>query len=134
MDSARVRHMVIDSSVVAATLVNSPQVQDQWDQPSALAGMTVGALAAHLVRATGATLAYLDRTDLDKKLERELLSKVSYFDAAVDSPIHNRIKEVSADEASAGHKQVAAQATQVAESLAERLAQRVSRPPGRGPR
>ena len=71
--------MVIDSSVVAATLVNSPQVQDQWDQPSALAGMTVGALAAHLVRATGATLAYLDRTDVDTKPERELLTKVSYF-------------------------------------------------------
>lgn len=113
--------MVIDSSVVAATLVSSRQVRDQWGQPSELAGMTVGALAAHLVRATGATLAYLDRTDLDKKPERELLSKVSCFDAAVDSPIHNRIKEVSADEASAGHKQVAAQATQVAESLAERL-------------
>lgn len=96
--------MVIDSSVVAATLVSSRQVRDQWGQPSELAGMTVGAFAAHLVRATGATLAYLDRTDLDKKPERELLSKVSCFDAAVDSPIHNRIKEVSADEASAGHK------------------------------
>ena len=121
MDSARVRRMVIDSSTVAATLVNSPQVRDRWGQPSALAGMTVGALAAHLVRATGATLAYLDRTDVDTRPEGELLSKVSYFHAAVDSPIHDRIKEVSADEASAGHQQVAARATQVAESLAEQL-------------
>ena len=83
--------------------------------------MSVGALAAHLVRATGATLAYLDRTDVEARPERELLSKVSYFHAAVDSPIHDRIKEVSADEASAGHEQVAARATQVAESLAARL-------------
>ncbi len=113
--------MVIDSSAVAATLVNSPQVRNQWGQQSALAGMTVGALAAHLVRATGATLAYLDRTDGDTQPERELLSKVSYFHAAVDSPIHDRIKEVSADEAAAGHEQVAARATQVAESLAARL-------------
>lgn len=121
MDSARVRRMVIDSSAVAATLVNSPQVRNQWGQQSALAGMTVGALAAHLVRATGATLAYLDRTDVDTQPERELLSKVSYFHAAVDSPIHDRIKAVSADEAAAGHEQVAARATQVAESLAARL-------------
>jgi hypothetical protein len=113
--------MVIDSSAVAATLVTSPQVRDQWDQQSALAGMTVGALAAHLVRATGATLAYLDRTDVETKPEGELLTKVSYFHAAVDSPIHDRIKEVSADEASAGHEQVAARAAEVADLLAERL-------------
>lgn len=121
MDSARVRRMVIDSAAVAAALVRSPIVLKQWDEPSALAGMTVGALAAHLVRATGATLAYLDRTDVDTKPEGELLTKVSYFHAAVDSPIHDRIKEVSADEASAGHEQVAARAAEVAALLAERL-------------
>ena len=121
MDSVRVRRMVIDSSAVAATLVNSPQVRDQWGGPSALAGMPVGALAAHLVRATGATLAYLDRTDVETKPDSELLTKVTYFHAAVDSPIHDRIKEVSADEASAGHGQVANRAAEVADLLAERL-------------
>ena len=58
--------------------------------------MTVGALSAHLVRAAGATLAYLDRTDPSTRPDGELLTPVTYFHAAIDSPIHERIKEVSA--------------------------------------
>lgn len=115
------RRMVIDSAAVGATLVGSAAVAKSWDEPSALVGMTVGALAAHLVRATGATLAYLDRTEPDTRPQGELLTKVDYFHAAVDSPIHERIKEVSADEASQGHEQVAARAAEVATQLGERL-------------
>jgi len=113
--------MVIDSSAVAADLVASPHVVRHWDEPSALDGMTVGALAAHLVRATGATLAYLDRTDPATKPEDELLTKVTYFHAAIDSPIHERIKEVSAEEALVGPTGVAARAKEVAVELAARL-------------
>ena len=113
--------MVIDSSQVAADLVASASVVEQWGKPSALDGMTVGALAAHLVRATGATLAYLDRTDPSTKPEAELLTKVSYFHAAIDSPVHERIKEVSASEADAGPTAVAARAAEVADQLGERL-------------
>jgi len=113
--------MVIDSAATAASLVDSTPVREQWHEPSALAGMTVGALAAHLVRATGATLAYLDRTPPARQPEDELLTKVSYFHAAIDSPIHGRIKEVSADEAATGHEQIAARATEVADMLASRL-------------
>ena len=121
MDSAQVRNMVISSAAAAADLVGSSAVVDAWDRPSALEGMTVGALAAHLVRATGATLAYLDRTDPTTEPEGELLTKVTYFHAAIDSPIHERIKEVSADEASAGHEAVASRASEVAAELAARL-------------
>lgn len=113
--------MVIESSAVAADLVGRSEVADRWGEPSALEGMTVGALAAHLVRATGATLAYLDRTDPGDRPSDELLTKVTYFHAAVDSPIHERIKEVSADEASAGYDAVLARAREVAAGLAERL-------------
>ena len=121
MDSVRTRNMVIDAATVAAALVTSAPVRNRWDDPSSLAGMTVGALAAHLVRATGATLAYLDRTDVNSEPEGELLTPVSYFHAAVDSPIHDRIKEVSADEATAGPDQVGTKAGEVAALLAERL-------------
>jgi len=113
--------MVISSSAAAAELVASPAVAKRWDEPSALEGMTVGALSADLVRATGATLAYLDRTDPATRPQGELLTKVTYFHAAIDSPIHERIKEVSADEASAGADGVAARAREVAEELATRL-------------
>jgi len=121
MDSVRTRNMVIDAATVAAALVTSAPVRNRCPDPSSLAGMTVGALAAHLVRATGATLAYLDRTDVNTEPEGELLTPVSYFHAAVDSPIHDRIKEVSADEATAGPDQVGSKAGEVAALLAERL-------------
>lgn len=114
--------MVIDSAAVAAELVGSPAVAAKWDEPSALEGMTVGALAAHLVRATGAVLAYLDRTPADATAAADdLLTKVTYFHAAIDAPIHERIKEVSADEAGAGFEAVVARAGEVADELAVRL-------------
>ncbi|HAZ33267.1 MAG TPA: hypothetical protein DCY63_05440, partial [Acidimicrobiaceae bacterium] len=52
--------------------------------------MTVGSLAAHLVRAAGATVAYLDRTPVDAQPEGDLLTPVTYFHAALDSPIHEQ--------------------------------------------
>ncbi|MEZ5341690.1 MAG: maleylpyruvate isomerase N-terminal domain-containing protein [Acidimicrobiales bacterium] len=61
-ESARVRSLVVDAVEAAAVLMGRPSVAAAWDQPSALEGMTVGALSAHLVRAAGATIAYLDRT------------------------------------------------------------------------
>ena len=54
--------------------------------------MTVGGLAAHLVRAAGATVAYLDRTPVDAQPEDDLLTPVTYFHAALDSPIHDQVK------------------------------------------
>lgn len=121
MDSATSRGLAIEAAEVAADLVAAPEVAARWEQPSALDGMTVGALAAHLVRATGATLAYLDRTDPDAKPEGELLTRRSYFHAAVDSPIHDRIKTVSADEAAVGPEAVAATARKCADDMANRL-------------
>ena len=113
--------MVIDAAATGADLVAHSEVADRWDEPSALAGMTIGALAAHLIRATGATLAYLDRTDPSLRPTEELLTKSTYFHAAIDSPIHERIREVSADEASVGADELAAKARQVADDLATRL-------------
>lgn len=119
--SRRVRDITVDAARKAADLVGSSEVAARWDDASALDGMTVGALAAHLVRATGATLAYLDRTDPGSRPSGELLTKAAYFRHAIESPIHERIKEVSADEAAAGPTDVAATARQVADDLARRL-------------
>ena len=121
-DSARVRGLVVEATDAAAALIASDEVVARWDEPSALAGMTVGALAAHLVRAAGAVLAYLDRTDPATRPEGELLTPVTYFHAAIDSPIHERIKEVSATEASAGHPQVLARCREVADTMRPRFA------------
>lgn len=119
-DSKRVRSLVIQAAEQGAELVASPEVAARWHEPSSLDGMTVGALAAHLIRAIGATLAYLDRTDPAAQPEA-LLTKVTYFHAAIDSPIHDLIKEVSATEANAGHHKLVIKSRQLAQDLAIRL-------------
>jgi hypothetical protein len=122
-ESQLVRGLVIEAVEAAAALMGHDEVTARWDQPSALAGMTVGALCAHLVRAAGATLAYLDRTDRHARPDRALLTPVTYFHAAIDSPIHERIKEVSAAEATAGPAELAAKTAQIAASMRDRFAE-----------
>jgi len=121
-ESSVVRSLVVEAVEAAAELMGRPSVGAAWDEPSALAGMTVGGLAAHLVRAAGATVAYLDRTPVDAEPEGDLLTPVTYFHAAVDSPIHEQIKRVSADEAAIGHQATAAKCADVATQLGRRLA------------
>ena len=121
-ESSRVRGLVVEAVDAAAALIASDEVAARWDEPSALSGMTVGALAAHLVRAAGATLAYLDRTDPTTRPDGALLTPVTYFHAAIDSPIHERIKEVSASEAAAGPAELAAHCARVAATMRVRFA------------
>ena len=75
-ESSRVRGLVVEAVDAAAALIASNEVAARWEEPSALSGMTVGALAAHLVRAAGATLAYLDRTDPTARRDGALLTPV----------------------------------------------------------
>jgi hypothetical protein len=119
--SARVRALVVEAVEAAADLMSRTSVRDQWNEPSALDGMAVGALSAHLVRAAGATLAYLDRTDPSAQPDGELLTPVSYFHAAVDSPIHEQIKDVSASESAIGHEATVAKVRQLATDMKARL-------------
>lgn len=120
-ESAVVRSMVVEAVEAAAELMSRPSVGAAWDKPSALAGMTVGGLASHLVRAAGATIAYLDRTPVDAEPEGDLLTPVTYFHAALDSPIHEQIKQVSEDESAIGHQATAAKCAELAAELGRRL-------------
>ncbi|MGZ0220354.1 MAG: maleylpyruvate isomerase N-terminal domain-containing protein [Acidimicrobiales bacterium] len=123
VDSAQIRALVVEAVEASAELMASPAVADQWDEASALEGMTVGALAAHLVRAAGSTIAYLDRTPADPQPSNEPLTPVTYFHAAIASPIHERIKDVSAQESSLGHAVIAEKCSQLAADLRARLAE-----------
>lgn len=122
MTSAEVRNLVLEAVDNAAEFIATPLVASKWDEPSALDGMTVGALSAHLVRGAGATIAYLDRTEPDRQPEGDLLTPVTYFHAAVDSPIHEQIKDVSAHEASIGHEATVAKCSQLATDMRARFA------------
>jgi nucleotide-binding universal stress UspA family protein len=48
-DMNRTRAAYLESARVAAGLVAHPEVSARWDEPGASEGMTVGAIAAHLV-------------------------------------------------------------------------------------
>jgi len=74
------------------------------------------------VRGAGATIAYLDRTPVDATPVGDLLTPVTYFHAAVDSSVGERIKQVSADESSIGHQATAARCVDIAAELTRRLA------------
>lgn len=117
-----VRELVVEAIDAAAELMSRPAVGRSWNEPSALEGMTVGGLAAHLVRAAGATIAYLDRTPVDERPDGAMLTPVTYFHAAVDSPIHEQIKQVSADESTIGHDAMVAKCAALAGDLRQRLA------------
>ena len=121
LDSATVRSLVIDAVAEAAKLIASEEIMSAWHRPSLLEGMTVGALSAHLVRAAGSVLAYLDRTDPAAEPDDELLTPVTYFQAAIEAPIHDRIKEVSAAEAAVGPHDVLVECRRVASELRRRL-------------
>jgi len=122
-DSARIRELTVEAVNAAAEMVARPTVAQRWSEPSALDGMTVGALAAHTLRAAGSVIAYLDRTDPDTKPDGELLTPITYFRAAIESRIHDRIKEVSADESSIGHQATAESFRELVSALGTRLAQ-----------
>jgi hypothetical protein len=122
VDSDRIRALVVEAVEAAAELMARPLTVQQWEQPSALEGMTVGALSAHLVRAAGATIAYLDRTPPERQPEEDLLTPITYFHAALDSPIHDQIKEVSASESRIGHQATLEKCRQLAAEMKTRFA------------
>lgn len=118
------RALALEATEAAATLLGNPLVGQRWDEPSALEGMTVGALSAHLVRAAGAVIAYLDRTDPAARPSdpADLLTPITYFHAALDSPIHEQIKSVSSDEAAIGAEAMAAKCDDLVATMRERFA------------
>ncbi|MEM9712804.1 MAG: maleylpyruvate isomerase N-terminal domain-containing protein [Actinomycetota bacterium] len=119
--STRIRALTVDAVAAAASFVARPSVAERWDDASALDGMTVGALAAHTLRAAGATIAYLDRTEPDAQLDGEPLTAATYFHAAIEAPIHESIRAVSAEEAAVGVEVVAADFVALVDRLRDRL-------------
>ncbi len=119
--------MLIEAVDASAELMARPSVAERWDSPSALDGMTVGALCAHLVRAVGATLFYLDRTDATLTAADvpagDLLDAVSYYGAALSAPVHDQIIEVSAAEAEIGPAATVQKCRDVAEAMRTRFAE-----------
>jgi hypothetical protein len=118
-----VRPAFLAAAEAAQAVLALPHVRERWREPSALAEMSVGALAAHLVRAV---------TNVDRSLEAPPpaadqegpLSGAAYFSpvtADLATEINSRVRTTSEDEALLGPAAVAGQLTRALDRLRTRL-------------
>ncbi len=121
------REMVIDAFLHAAEraemVVNRPEIAEQWNEPSALDGHTIGSLAAHLARSVFTVQRYLDAP----AGSGEPTTAAGYLVAAladadpIDSDLHRGVRERARNEAGAGHADLCARFARARHDLAERL-------------
>lgn len=108
-----IRQLYLDTAAAALDALADPAVGDVWDEDSALAGMTVGSLAAHLGRALSTVRRYLGGPPPER--DPELLDAAEYVlrvlpdddDGATDEGVRTRAAADAAD----GHDVVIRRAT-----------------------
>ncbi|QGQ20206.1 hypothetical protein GC089_14605 [Cellulomonas sp. JZ18] len=108
---------------VAVGLVGSEAVADAWDAPSALVGMTVGELAAHLARSVLQVEWYLDGPLTP---DAPLVTAVAYYGdltgtAEPTSELNTGVRERSAQTAAHGRDALVAAVVAASDRLRERL-------------
>lgn len=116
-----IRDAFLDTARVARELVASDAVETAWNRPSAVAGMSVGALAGHLSRAITLPEQYLD---VDEPADDvSLLTAAEYF-ASVEltDDLNAQIRERGAAEAAAGHAALVVRVDESLNRTAARLA------------
>ncbi|MFP5328501.1 MAG: maleylpyruvate isomerase N-terminal domain-containing protein, partial [Acidimicrobiia bacterium] len=102
-------------------LLRNPAVAAKWDGPSALAEMTVSALAGHLIRVLSTVERYLSEPE---PLEEGRLSPVRYFanlPTSVDDPQNVAIRQRGAEEAAAGYDALIAEYDRLRTSVLEAM-------------
>ena len=97
--------MFLEAASAAIELLEDPAITARWDEPSALAGYTVGGLAAHLGRAVSTPLGYLDAGAAQRPANTDaadyILESLGGHDP-VDSDLHRAIRQRSGDMAASG--------------------------------
>ena len=103
---ADTRSDYLAAAAAAREVIALPGVALRWEEPSALAQMTVGALAAHMVRAvTSIEHAIEDAEPADLAI----ISAAAYYaplDADLESGLNVRVRATAAEEALVGHRAV----------------------------
>jgi uncharacterized protein (TIGR03083 family) len=123
-----VRATFLELGGQAADLIANPRVVASWEQPSALDGMTVGALAVHLAGAASRIDEFLDAPEPEGI---RALPPARFFrdvPSDLDSDVHRGVRESSLMRATAGP---AAVAEQVHSEMAILAARFKHEPPGR---
>lgn len=117
-----IRRAFLDASEVSRDVLAREEVHEAWDRPSALAGMSVGALAGHLVRATGSVLRYLDRpepTGTPIGPAEYYVRALETFDLSAQT--HVDVRQKGEEEAAVGYEALVARLEEALQRLEERL-------------
>lgn len=133
-----IRTVVVEAATGALDLVGRAEVGRAWASPSALAGMSVGALAAHTARQVTRIPEVLGFPLLDERpvplVEHYLRS--AWVTAGVDDEANVSIRDRAANEAAAGRDAVLAEARNalawVRSAVPGLPADRLVRPPWTG--
>jgi hypothetical protein len=107
-------------------LLSAPQVAAAWEQSSALAEMTVGALAGHLASQIFSVEAALrePESSLEPTPLLEHYARASWIDEPLDGYVNSGIRARGADFAADGPSALAARADKAVAGLRADLAQR----------
>lgn len=107
----------------ALGLLADGAVADQWTEPSALEGFTVGGLAAHLAQQVTSVTAALDADHAGKDLVglHDHYARAAWVAADIDNDYNTAIRTGGEHAAEGGHAGVLADATAALERLATEL-------------
>ena len=96
-------------------LLDAPEVAAAWQEPSVLAGMSVGDLAAHLARAVTLTPVYLAYEPAGRPVSaHERLTGAAWAVSGSDSEVNVQIRQRAESDAAAGPQAVVSGARAVA--------------------
>lgn len=120
-----IRPVFLDACDATRPLLASSSVAEKWTEPSALAAMTVGALAGHLMRAVTSVDAYLDKAVTDVGAVLDAPGYYASIEGLVgddlDSKLHTAIRSRAEDEAREGHRVVVERWDSALDRLRRRL-------------
>lgn len=99
--------LYLEAATAAAALIGAPEVAARWDQPSALAEMTVSGLAGHLARQVVHVPAQLgNRRPMPEGTElitiMDHYARVQWIDAPLDAEVNVGIRRDADGEAQLG--------------------------------
>ena len=127
--SELVRDAFLATAAEARGLNASRSAGAKWNEPSALEGLSVGALAGHLSRSAFVTMGYLDASDPDPgdADDVELLTADQYFERGVPAPemseqLHAGVRARAEQEAADGQDALVARLDATLHDFDERLA------------
>ena len=105
-----VRAVFVEAATIGLELVGRPEVARRWDEPSALDGMTVGALAAHLARQVTRVPEVLSSPVPDERPVPLIEHYLRSAWAGGDEDANRGIRERAAVDAAEGPKEALARA------------------------